>query len=86
MTPGEMLAKKLSGDTSISTDDIEKATVGFFTAAGCNCKMEKYNSSNISATTGRRVSMDPNIQNIPIRTDAGQQIRKAFLTPDSVED
>jgi DNA polymerase-1 len=35
--------------------------------------------SQAGAITGRLASSDPNLQNIPIRTELGQEIRKAFV-------
>jgi len=39
--------------------------------------------NQVVTSTGRLNSQDPNLQNIPIRTEQGQEIRKAFVPRDS---
>ena len=40
------------------------------------------NFSQATAVTGRLASSDPNIQNIPVRTEEGRRIREAFIPAD----
>ncbi|MBK8181168.1 MAG: DNA polymerase I [Planctomycetes bacterium] len=38
--------------------------------------------SQVTAATGRLASSDPNLQNIPVRTERGQRLRAAFIAPE----
>jgi DNA polymerase-1 len=40
------------------------------------------NFSQTTAATGRLASTDPNLQNIPVRTEEGRRIRQAFVAPE----
>jgi DNA polymerase-1 len=42
--------------------------------------------SQSTAATGRLSSNDPNLQNIPVRTELGQKVRRAFIARDCGED
>ncbi len=41
--------------------------------------------SQVTAATGRLASSDPNLQNIPVRTERGQRLRQAFIARDPDE-
>ncbi len=42
--------------------------------------------SQVTAATGRLSSNDPNLQNIPVRTDTGNEVRRAFIASDCGDD
>ncbi|MEX2229511.1 MAG: DNA polymerase, partial [Dehalococcoidia bacterium] len=42
--------------------------------------------SQVTAATGRLASNDPNLQNIPVRSEIGQAVRRAFVARDCGED
>ncbi len=42
--------------------------------------------SQVTAATGRLSSNDPNLQNIPVRSEVGQLVRRAFVASDCGED
>ena len=42
--------------------------------------------SQVTAATGRLSSNDPNLQNIPVRTEVGTEVRRAFIARDCGDD
>lgn len=58
-----------------------KSTYADGLLAAINAKTGRVHTSYSMAgtSTGRLASSDPNLQNIPIRTDKGRQIRRAFI-------
>lgn len=86
--------EKLAGDPEVSTPIPELIVehrqltklVGTYLESlkdAINPKTGRIHSSfnQTGAATGRLSSSDPNLQNIPIRTDIGREIRKAFIAP-----
>lgn len=54
-------------------------TEGLIKSVNSRTKRVHTSFNQIGATTGRISSVNPNLQNIPIRTEAGRAIRKAFV-------
>ncbi len=86
--------ERLAGDITITTPipglivEYRQLTklVGTYLVAlkdAINPKTGRIHSSfsQTGAATGRLASSDPNLQNIPIRTDIGREIRRAFVAP-----
>ena len=48
-----------------------------------NTKTGRVHTNYAQAVTGRLASNNPNLQNIPVRTDRGKEIRKAFIPRDN---
>jgi DNA polymerase-1 len=42
------------------------------------------NYNQAGSATGRMSSSNPNLQNIPIRTEVGREVRRAFIVPDGI--
>ncbi len=85
---GEEVLTKLQGkhpivDSIISYRELSKLKATYVDALPLllNPKTGRIHTSfnQTVASTGRLSSSNPNLQNIPIRTDAGREIRKAFI-------
>ena len=55
--------------------------VGLASAIGSDGRIHSHFLQTVTAT-GRISSAEPNLQNIPVRTDLGRQLRKAFIPKD----
>jgi len=88
--------ERLSADPDVTTDIPQRIVeyrqltklVGTYLDAlreAINPKTTRVHASfhQTVAATGRLSSSDPNLQNIPIRTDVGREIRRAFRAPDN---
>jgi DNA polymerase I len=86
--------EKLAGDVTLGTPipaliveyrQLSKLVGTYLEAlkAAINSRTRRIHASfnQTVAATGRLSSSDPNLQNIPIRTDIGREIRRAFIAP-----
>ncbi|MGH8880281.1 MAG: DNA polymerase, partial [Stackebrandtia sp.] len=67
--------------------DVEKlkqTVSGLLAEIGDDGRIHTTYQQNVAAT-GRLSSKDPNLQNIPVRTDAGRSIRQGFVVTDGFE-
>ena len=69
--PQHLLAHRDATRLKITVD-------GLLKAVGADGRIHTTFNQTIAAT-GRLSSTEPNLQNIPIRTDAGRRIRDAFV-------
>lgn len=63
---------------------LRQTVEGLLKAVGADGRIRTTFQQTIAAT-GRLSSADPNLQNIPIRTEAGRQIRRVFTVGDGYE-
>lgn len=64
---------------------IQGAILGNQIAGRIHCQFNQLKSDEYGTVSGRFSSSNPNLQNIPVRTELGQRIREIFLPDDGEE-